>query len=87
MNTNDTPRTDAVRKQCHPNFREDAFEHLSEYLELQLAHSLANQVEAQAEVARLRELLNRAIEIALIVAYTDSPALWEELDKIKSEIK
>ena len=86
MKTTDTPRTDAVRKQCPPHFREDAFEHLSEYLELKLAHSLANQVEAQTEIERLKDGL-RGIEITLRGLRADNAALLEELNNIKAEIK
>jgi hypothetical protein len=56
MKTTDTPRTDALSAKI----TRDGIKMLQEEidsLELQLAHSLANQVKAQAEIERLKEKL------------------------------
>ena len=58
---NDTPRTDAILMECPSHLQEVALANLALDLELELAHSLANQLTAQAEIERLKELLNRAI--------------------------
>jgi uncharacterized small protein (DUF1192 family) len=42
--------------------------------------------ELESEVERLKAKLARAVEIAHRVAYTDSPDLWEELDKLDPDL-
>ena len=56
--TTDTPRTDAILMECPSHLQEVALANLALDLELELAHSLANQVTAQAEVERLNGLLS-----------------------------
>jgi hypothetical protein len=68
----DTPRTDALMQGgCiainileHARELEREVEDFARQLERELAISLENQCNAQAEVARLRELLKRSVEIA-----------------------
>jgi len=54
--TTDTPRTDAILMECPSHLQEVALANLALDLELELAHSLANQVTAQAEIERLRAI-------------------------------
>ena len=81
MNTN-TPRTDAIISAID---MDAAFQDLCRQLERELAHSLANQVKAQAEVERLKDGI-RGIEVALKSAQTDNHALLEEIKMIKKEL-
>ena len=52
--TTDTPRTDAIISAID---MDAAFQGLCRQLEIELSHSLANQLKTQAEVERLREQL------------------------------
>ena len=63
MNTSTTPRTDA--ETCIWSGRKIFVnKSLALKLEMELAVSLENQVKAQAEIARLRDLLNQAMSVA-----------------------
>jgi hypothetical protein len=68
--TTDTPRTDAAEPQLHSNVGGWVRADFARQLERELALSLENQCKAQAEVERLRELLNRAIQIAEALKYS-----------------
>ena len=60
--TTDTPRTDAAQLW---HFDEPVVpKEFAQQLERELAHSLENQVKAQAEVARLKKLCEMALESA-----------------------
>ena len=63
MKQADTPRTDAILMECPSHLQEVALANLALDLELELAHSLANQVTAQAEVERLKEMVIEAAEL------------------------
>ena len=57
MTTTDTPRTDAIEPQLHSNVGGWVRADFARQLELELAHSLENQVKAQAEVKEIRAAL------------------------------
>jgi hypothetical protein len=88
MNTNDTPRTDAIEsRHCPPQpeqiqkKHEDAYD-LCRQLERELAHSLANQLKAQAEVDRLRGLCERVINA---LTHTADP-MDDEPERLRAEL-
>lgn len=61
-NSTDTPRTDAAKSYWDATERENCVSiAFARRLEIELTHSLQNQVKTQAEVERLKELVNESI--------------------------
>ena len=75
----DTPRTDAIISAID---MDAAFQNLCRQLELELAHSLANQVKAQAEVERLNEQLTHFDNIHCDCV----PKLKAEVDRLTEKL-
>ena len=97
----DTPRTDAILMECPSHLQEVALANLAHDLELELAHSLANQVTAQAEIERLKEQYKSATELVarmheaavgeirgpIISVIEDIKAVKERAEESEAEVK
>ena len=80
-NTTDTPRTDAEWASTWQTERR--LHELCRQLEIELTHSLQNQLQSQSEVERLRSQLKRAVEIAETSCQYLNTGGWNE-DEIHS---